>query len=82
MTDVTIIGHKLGDDAKLTPIVASVMEMLLKLFTASILAKSLGYWGIIICEPMIWVICAIYIFIVYIYNPNIKKELKFTLRKA
>ena len=52
--------------AKFVPIIASIMELLLKIFTAKKLAVRLGYLGIAICEPIIWTVCAIYIIIVFI----------------
>ena len=55
-----------GMGAKFVPIIASIMELLLKIFTAKKLAVRLGYLGIAICEPIIWTVCAIYIIIVFI----------------
>lgn len=66
--------------AKIVPLVASFAEMILKVLTAGLLVQKYKYWGIIICEPAIWVICAIYITIAFILNPNIKKYI-FTSRK-
>ncbi|MCR5592595.1 MAG: MATE family efflux transporter [Saccharofermentans sp.] len=57
-----------GMGAKFVPIVASIMELVLKIFTAKRLAVRLGYLGIAICEPIIWVVCAIYIIIVFLYR--------------
>ncbi len=54
-----------GMGAKVIPLAGSVMELLLKAFTAFYLAKKLGYLGIAICEPATWVICAIYIMIAF-----------------
>lgn len=62
-----------GMGAKLVPIAASVMELFLKAGTAFYLAKKLGYLGIAICEPATWVVCAIYILIVF--RITIKKYL-------
>ena len=62
-----------GLGSKITPLVASLMEMALKALTAGILVKYLGYLGIAMCEPIIWTVCAVYILIVFFRNPNIKK---------
>jgi len=63
-----------GVGSKLAPIVASLMELLLKVFTAGWLAKKLGYTGIAVCEPIVWTVCAIYILIVFFNNKDIKKS--------
>lgn len=54
-----------GMGAKITPIIASIMELVLKYFTAKYLAVRLGYLGIALCEPIIWIICAIYLGIAF-----------------
>jgi Na+-driven multidrug efflux pump len=54
-----------GMGAKFVPVIASVMELLLKVVTAKWLAAKLGYLGIAICEPVIWIVCAIFIIIVF-----------------
>lgn len=54
-----------GMGSKFSPIIASIMELILKIVTARILAVKLGYLGIALCEPIIWVVCAIYIIIVF-----------------
>jgi len=62
-----------GLGSKITPLVASLMEMALKALTAGVLVKLFGYLGIAMCEPIIWTVCAIYILIVFFRNPNIKQ---------
>lgn len=54
-----------GMGAKFVPIIASVMELAFKVITAKWLAVRLGYLGIAMCEPITWVICAIFIIIVF-----------------
>ncbi|MBR4493803.1 MAG: MATE family efflux transporter [Clostridiales bacterium] len=54
-----------GMGAKFVPVIASVMELLLKVVTAKWLAARLGYLGIAICEPVIWIVCAVFIIIVF-----------------
>lgn len=61
-----------GMGAKWTPIIASLVELSLKAFTAGWLAKKLGYTGIAICEPLIWFVCAIYILIAF--KLSLKKQ--------
>ncbi len=55
-----------GMGAKFVPIIASVIELVLKIFTARWLAVKLGYLGIAICEPIIWIVCAVFIILVFI----------------
>lgn len=57
-----------GMGAKFVPIIASIMELVLKIFTAQRLTARLGYLGIAICEPIIWVVCAVYIIIVFAFK--------------
>ena len=55
-----------GMGSKFVPIIASIMELVLKIVTAKKLAVRLGYLGIALCEPIIWTVCAVYIIIVFI----------------
>ncbi len=55
-----------GMGAKFVPIIASIMELILKYFTARYLAVRLGYLGIALCEPITWIVGALYIIIVFI----------------
>lgn len=48
---------------KTVPIIASIIEMLSKLFAVRFLAPALGYLGICISEPIIWFMCAIIVLI-------------------
>ena len=66
-----------GLGAKITPVVASIVEMTLKIFTAGILVRLFGYLGVAMCEPIIWTVCAFYVLISFFLNPHIKD-----LRKA
>lgn len=51
---------------KIVPITGSIIEFLLKIVAAAIIAPKLGYFGICILEPVIWVICALVVIIDYI----------------
>jgi len=42
-----------------TPLVSSVIELFVKVFVAWVLAPRMGYWGIIISEPIAWTIMVI-----------------------
>ncbi len=48
-----------GVGRKLVPVTGSAVELLLKIASTAILAPNLGYFGICICEPIIWTACAV-----------------------
>ncbi len=62
-----------GLGSKIAPIIASVMELLLKVFTAGILVGLFAYTGVAMCEPLIWSVCAVYILIVFFMDKRIKQ---------
>ena len=68
-----------GLGSKIAPLVASLMELILKILTAGVLVKYLGYTGIAMCEPIIWTVCAVYILIVFANNKNINPSRKTSL---
>lgn len=57
-----------GMGSKFVPIIASLMELLLKILTARFLAVRLGYLGIALCEPITWIAGAVYIIAVFLYK--------------
>ena len=61
-----------GMGSKFVPIIASLMELGLKIITARFLAVKLGYLGIALCEPITWIAGAVYIISVFVYK--IKKQ--------
>lgn len=61
-----------GVGAKITPVLASLMELILKAFTAGYLVKRFAYLGVAMCEPIIWCICAVFLIIVFMANRNIR----------
>ncbi len=64
-----------GMGAKFVPIIASLMELILKIITARFLAVRLGYLGIAICEPLTWIVGAIYIIIIFFVRiKNLEKK--------
>lgn len=48
-----------GLGRKLIPVTGSVVEMVFKFGAVGIISKSLGYFGVCILEPIIWIVCAI-----------------------
>ncbi len=47
-----------GLGRRIVPICGSIVELILKILTASVFARRLGYFGICISEPVIWIFCA------------------------
>ena len=48
-----------GVGRKIVPICGSVVELVLKIVAAAVLAPTLGYFGICICEPIIWILSSL-----------------------
>lgn len=53
------LGHKI------IPLCASVIELASKFVVASLLVPQIGYLGVCIVEPLVWVICAVLVFVDY-----------------
>jgi len=56
-----------------TPVFSSLLELLTKVVVAFLLAPVMGYWGIIICEPIAWIIMVIPLVVNTLRNPIFKK---------
>ena len=54
-----------GVGRKLVPVTGSVVEFLLKILAVAVLAPKLGYFGICILEPVIWIVCAMIVLLDY-----------------
>ena len=54
-----------GVGKKLIPIMGSVVEFLLKILAVVFVTKQLGYFGICILEPVIWILCAVIVVVDY-----------------
>lgn len=61
---------------KVWPIVGSGLELLGKLITVVFFIRPFGYEAIIWCEPVLWVICAILVTIVFFSNKNIREVVR------
>ena len=59
-----------------TPIVSSAIELLGKVTAAKLLAPRLGYMGIILTEPIVWVLMVIPLIIRLMKHPTMKKQEK------
>lgn len=62
---LTVRSALQGMGHKVVPLVASVIELTSKFVVASLLVPRIGYLGVCIVEPLVWVICAILVFADY-----------------
>lgn len=62
-----------GIGEKLLPLVSSIIEFLGKIVFVILFIPSLGYFGIIICEPVIWCLMCLQLAYSFYRNPYIKK---------
>ncbi len=63
------LGHKA------VPMIASGIELLGKLAVAWLLADRMGYFGIIISEPVVWILMALLLGIAFLADARIKTQL-------
>ena len=56
-----------------TPVFSSSLELLTKVVIAFVLAPAIGYWGIIISEPVAWAIMVIPLVVNLLKNPVLKQ---------
>ncbi len=54
-----------GMGRKVVPVIASVLEMLVKILSAMLLVPAFGYMGVIFTEPISWVVMTIWLTISY-----------------
>lgn len=59
------IGHRIA------PIVASSLELVGKLVAINLLVPRLGYLGVCLTEPIIWVVCGVLIMIYYLVAKSV-----------
>ncbi len=57
-----------GMGQSIVPIIASIIELLWKVCTVAFMIPRLGYFGVILSEPIIWTVCGIMIGIVAIFS--------------
>ena len=62
----------LGDSV--TPVFSSFLELICKIAAAFILAPALGYWGIIVTEPIAWIVMVIPLIVNMVRNPILKMK--------
>ena len=63
-----------GIGQKIIPLVSSIIEFLGKVLFAWLLIPKLGYFGVIICEPVIWCMMCLQLLYSFFKNPYIRNE--------
>jgi putative MATE family efflux protein len=58
-----------GMGRKLVPLASSTIEMVGKILAVMLLTPRLGYLGVTITEPIIWLCCTLMLSIMYVANP-------------
>lgn len=61
-----------GLGKKITPLISSIIELVGKLIFTYIIIKPLGYIGVCICEPIIWICMTIQLLYSFYNDENIK----------
>ncbi len=62
-----------GLGRKVIPLIASGLELLGKLIVAWVLADRMGYFGIILSEPVIWIVCTLLLGSVLLSDSRLRK---------
>lgn len=61
-----------GLGKKTTPLISSIIELLGKIFFVLVIIPRVGYIGVILCEPIIWLPMTLQLFIAFRNHPLIK----------
>nr|MBP3281722.1 MATE family efflux transporter [Treponema sp.] len=62
------LGHKI------VPVLSSGIELTFKILFALAIVPALGYWGVILTEPITWVLCAATLAVVYVTRGRQKES--------
>ena len=62
----------LGEKTK--PLISSFIECAGKIIFALFIIPVMGYWGVIICEPLIWCFMTAQLVYCYLHVPYLRKE--------
>lgn len=63
-----------GLGSKVLPLVSSIIELLGKILFTALIIPLMGSWGIILCEPVIWVVMTIQLVWVFLRHPVFKQK--------
>lgn len=62
-----------GLGRKLTPLISSLIELIGKMIFVGVIIPKLGYLGVMICEPMLWLPMTLQLLIAYRHHPVIRQ---------
>lgn len=71
---LTLRSSLQGLGRKIVPISGSIVELIMKIVAAAVIAPMMGYFGICILEPIIWALCSI--MVLADYSVFMKKQLR------
>ena len=60
----------------ITPIVSSFVELVGKVVFAKLMVPRLGYWGVILAEPVVWILMVIPLVVMLLKSPYLKQTKK------
>lgn len=60
-----------GLNIKLIPLISSIIELVMKILFVWLIIPGLGYFGVIICEPIIWIVMCAQLIHAFYRNPFI-----------
>ncbi|MCR5187722.1 MAG: hypothetical protein K6C97_02210 [Treponema sp.] len=63
-----------GLGSKILPLISSIIELVGKIIFTALIIPVMGSWGIILCEPIIWVVMAIQLVWVLLRHPLLKTK--------
>lgn len=58
----------------ITPIVSSFVELAGKVVFAKLMVPRLGYWGVILAEPVVWILMVIPLVIMILRSPYLRRQ--------
>lgn len=59
----------------ITPIVSSFVELVGKVVFAKLMVPRFGYWGVILAEPVVWILMVIPLVVMLLKSPYLKRKL-------
>lgn len=72
---ITVIRNAMqGIGDRVTPLVSSTIELIGKVLVVILLVPKLGYMGVILAEPIVWVLMVIPLIVQIIRNPLLKEK--------
>ena len=72
---ITLLRNTLqGLGNHITPIVSSFVELAGKVVFAKLMVPRLGYWGVILAEPVVWILMVIPLVVMIVRSPYLKKQ--------